>query len=471
MAFNIPLPGDYGTAFSQGVNSGGSLFSRIMQPVLEREKQRQAEAHFQEQLKLQKQAAARAGANSDLQRKLLMQKLDPMHEIKQLQLLNDYFSGGKGAQGQPSSQQSFLPSIGAALRGGNQPQGQGQFPALQERIMQGGMPQDNAIPQLNEQAVSPMEASAPQGSGNGLNMEAIKSSPILRGWFKKHFGIDPASADRGSAYTGSAREGLDLARLKKQFGENSEEYRNAEAISHAKEQQRKDLSEKRQRELHGLRPGDTPIIDPDTGEEIGYSKQLTKDQAMQEENKIKFDMLYPYVVEGASVFSGLGATKKLEQAARTYKTNPQSKKLIDDFLIAEKALTNTTVTEAARFGSGKQNQVFNRYRESLQASDIHDKLKKWIKEFEIPSEANRNAGRRWQKILDEVDNKSKKMVPARRSYFNDPEKQFQHDQEQFASQREKESAPDTIIVIDPSGKRFETTADNAAHLPTGWKRG
>lgn len=227
MALNIPLPGDYGTAFNNGVNSGGSLFSRIMQPIIERERMKQAEAHFQEQLKLQKAAAARAGANSDLQRKLLMQKLDPMRDINQLKLLMREFGGEGKSQQQPTNQASYIPEIEQLLGRGNQssipsiPRGLGaeqsfmpsiganlgqaqsfipsagktlgqeenQFPALAAKFAAMNQGQ---IPKFNEQAISPMEAAQGQGKG-GLDMEAIKASPVLRGWFKKHFGYDPAT--------------------------------------------------------------------------------------------------------------------------------------------------------------------------------------------------------------------------------------------------------------------------------------
>ena len=44
-----------------------SLFSSMLQPILEREKQKQLEKHFQEQLKLSKSAAGRASlAASDV---------------------------------------------------------------------------------------------------------------------------------------------------------------------------------------------------------------------------------------------------------------------------------------------------------------------------------------------------------------------------------------------------------------------
>ena len=85
MALNIPMPGQPGDALLKGIDTGSTLFSRIMQPKLEREKMQQLEAHFQQELALRKAAAARAGANADLQRALLQQKLDNANPAKKLQ--------------------------------------------------------------------------------------------------------------------------------------------------------------------------------------------------------------------------------------------------------------------------------------------------------------------------------------------------------------------------------------------------
>lgn len=477
----IPMPELPGNALLSGIKTGGNLYSQIMHPKIQRENMaRQWQQHL-DQLKLSKAAAGRAAQAAADAHKLALMKMDPLSAFKQMVALQQQMNGGQGAP-QPSQDQSFMPGIGGAF--GLQPQElqepeqgqfpaneqqmvqeqmpepqQGQFPALQQKILNPMQPPQGRVPSLNEQALSPMDALGKKGPG-GIDMDKVKRDPLQRAAFKKLFGIDPV--EKTSSFTGAAREGLDMARLKKEYGENSEEYRNAQAIQQSKEQQRKDLSDKRTRELHGLKPGDVAIRDPETGEEIGYSKQLTKEQAMQEENRVKFDMLYPLIVEGASMLSGPGATLKLEQAAREYKTNPKARKIIDDFLIAEKALTNATVTEAARFGSGKQNQVFNRYRESLQASDIPQKLKKWIKEYGIPAEANLKAGRNWLKTLDEVDDKSKKMVPARRNYYYDPEKQYAHDEAMHRGEKSAEETYDDnelVKVQTPKGIEIMTYAE------------
>lgn len=125
MALNIPLPDSSGTSLLKGLDTGSTMFSRLIQPVLEREKLKQEQEQFAQELALKKQAQARAGANNDLQRQILQQKYlkaqheaDPNYEIKQLQEKLNYIQniGGQPIQSKEEgiNNQSFLPSIGTA---------------------------------------------------------------------------------------------------------------------------------------------------------------------------------------------------------------------------------------------------------------------------------------------------------------------------------------------------------------------
>lgn len=62
MALNIPMPGAPGTGFMQGVDTGSNLWSRIMQPQMERARLEQQQNQFVQNLALQKQAQSRAQA-------------------------------------------------------------------------------------------------------------------------------------------------------------------------------------------------------------------------------------------------------------------------------------------------------------------------------------------------------------------------------------------------------------------------
>jgi membrane-associated HD superfamily phosphohydrolase len=175
--------------------------------------------------------------------------------------------------------------------------------------------------------------------------------------------------------------------------------------------------------------------------------------------------------KGASPYSGPGATFRMEEDARKYKTDKAAQKRMDALLIADKALTNTTISEAARFQAGRTNQTYNRYAESLKADDVPARIKKWIKEGLLPASANLKAGVTWQQELNKAEKKALKSIPATHNYYFDPDKQFEHEQSMHQENEPEEAENNTVIVIDPNGKKFETTEENAKHLPKGWKRG
>ncbi len=92
MPTRIPLPGTMMDALLRGADTGSKIYSNAMTPILEREKQkqqgeqfgitnkRQAE-QFAQELALRKQAEARMGANTGLNRQLLQQQIFE-HKLK-----------------------------------------------------------------------------------------------------------------------------------------------------------------------------------------------------------------------------------------------------------------------------------------------------------------------------------------------------------------------------------------------------
>lgn len=62
MAINVPMPDLPGNSLLKGIDTGSTLWSRIMQPAIERERMQQQQQQFMQNLALQKQAAARTAA-------------------------------------------------------------------------------------------------------------------------------------------------------------------------------------------------------------------------------------------------------------------------------------------------------------------------------------------------------------------------------------------------------------------------
>ncbi len=531
MALNIPLPDLPGTGFLKGVDTGSSMFSKLMNPVVQRENMaRQWKQHL-DSLALQKAAAGRASQAASDAHKLAIMKLDPDYEINQLKRMLAAFSGGKAKQ--ETQEQSYMPSIQKYFgREGEQvpPETEGmeseiarapQFPSISyapesfipeiydpiagtmqkkeqplNSFIQSAMPglggvQAESIPAINEQAVSPYEAA--KSSDNGLNMDAIKKSPILRGWFKKHFGIDPGAptaqtpeeklleklqlhqenrlfdiehpTNKEAALSGPARDAASLAKLKKDAGENSEVYQNAKAQYDAQIDAKKDLRDIRARTKAGLKPGEKEFFDPQTGAPLGKEIPLTAKEREAEEGNILFNEFFPYVYKGGSPFSGEGSIGRLEQAAAHYKTDPKAAQLFDDLLLSDKMLAATTVNEASTLKAGRTNRTYGMLKESLESQDIPKLIKKLIKEYKIPASAQLKASMRYQEILSNGRKKARKGTPATQKLYYDPELQAKNE----AEKEEGNIAPtqtngqyndtDMVKVQGPNGIEIMTYAE------------
>lgn len=411
MALNIPNTDLPGASFLKGIDTGSTMFSRLMQPVLEREKQKQQAEQFAQELALKKQQEARLGANSGLNSKILQQQLlklqhsnDPAYEIQQLQQMMQALGGGKQSQPQGMQQQP-MPT---------QEEGEGM-----------GMFSPEGLQEAQQQA--PEQSTQPNMLGQvGIDMEAIKNSPILRGYFKKHFGIDPAGGESNVLH-GPARDAADLAKLKKEVGENSEVYQNAKNAYDAQLDAKKDLRDLRARTKQGLKPGEKEFFDEQTGEPLGKEIPLTSAERQSEEGNILFNELYPYVYKGAAPFSGEGSIRRLEQAAANYKKDPKARKLFDDFLLAEKMLAATTVNEASTLKAGRTNRTYNMLKESLDAQDVPKTIKKLIKQYGLPASAQLKASMNYQKALSDARQKARKGTPATQKLFYNPEMQEQNE--------------------------------------------
>lgn len=139
MTLNIPMPDLPGNSFLKGIDTGGALFSRLMQPrlererqVLDREKQKQLDQHFLQKLMAEKEAAERSQA--------FQSRFDPQKmAIMQQQLLG--------------------------LKQRNDP---------------------------NYELNKFMHAAKVFGGGSeGMNLDQLKQNPLLRGFFKHQLGFDP----------------------------------------------------------------------------------------------------------------------------------------------------------------------------------------------------------------------------------------------------------------------------------------
>lgn len=161
----IPLPGNMIDTLMKGVDTGGAMYTRAMNPILEREKQAQLERHFQEQLKLSKAAA---GRNAELF-KYRLQEMQDKHAAAQFErnMMNQLMGGESsgGDMGGAMPQEMPTETMG---------QGQGVF-----------------TPEGLAQAQQALSAPKTAPTGNNALMNKLMQNPMMRGWFKHKFGYDP----------------------------------------------------------------------------------------------------------------------------------------------------------------------------------------------------------------------------------------------------------------------------------------
>lgn len=151
MPTRIPLPGNMIDTLMKGVDTGSAFYSRAMQPILEREKQKQLNEHFKQQMALHNAAAARNA------------QLFPYR----LQELKDRHAAAE-----------FDKNMMQRLLSGEAPQE--SMPT---------MPTGEGMGVFSPEGLEDVQKNTHKN--NGLNLEALRQDPMFRGWYKHKFGFDP----------------------------------------------------------------------------------------------------------------------------------------------------------------------------------------------------------------------------------------------------------------------------------------
>lgn len=197
MALNIPNTKPFGESLLQGIETGGNLYSRIMQPIISREemenRKKLQEAQLAQQMKVHMDdLALRRAAEARLR-----QAADPMHDIQQFQALQNMMRGN-GVPASSNQQQSPMPT---------QESGEGM-----------GMFSPEGMASAQQQVASQQQTQAPNPGSNtsGVDLELMKQNPMLRGWFKHKFGYDPLAQAPQTPEEKQA-SALDLFKQKEQY--------------------------------------------------------------------------------------------------------------------------------------------------------------------------------------------------------------------------------------------------------------
>lgn len=142
---------------------------------------KQMESHFQQNFGLSKAAAGRAAQAAADAHKLALQKQDPLFEAKQYAALEDYWRN----KGNPGMQQGANPAEQQPQPTQEMGEGMGMYsPEGMQEAQQQPMQQQAPQTQQQQNTNNPM----------GIDLELMKQHPMLRGWYKKHYGVDPLAA-------------------------------------------------------------------------------------------------------------------------------------------------------------------------------------------------------------------------------------------------------------------------------------
>lgn len=136
MALNIPNTGPAINTLLTGVDTGSSMFSRLMQPVIERERMKQQQNQFAQNFTLQKQAQDRANALMPY----MIQQYQDTHktaaseaQMKNIYrgLIQDALQGGAPTDNaSPGGQPSPAPGVMPPQMGGMSPEAGGAAPQV-----------------------------------------------------------------------------------------------------------------------------------------------------------------------------------------------------------------------------------------------------------------------------------------------------------------------------------------------------
>ena len=255
-------------------------------------------------------------------------------------------------------------------------------------------------------------SSTPQSIGGGLTRgfglaaDMARKNQLLE--LKKQ--EMKATRDKQIPFEGVAREAYDVQRLENQFGKDSPMVLNAKRAYEAKMQARDDLSQTRDRTITGLKTGERWLYSDDKKTILGKQREPTQKERDEYSGRGALNHVLP-IINNASWAGGQGSITRFAKYASEYETNPEATKAIDDYLLADKLRTATTIKEAVTLGGGKQKAVFEKINNSLDASDIPKKIETLLKQFALPPSALQKANERFLNVINESTELGHRAVP------------------------------------------------------------
>lgn len=153
------------------------------------------------------------------------------------------------------------------------------------------------------------------------------------------------------------------------------------------------------------------VVKDSEGKDVGVNVPMTDKQVEQWKAKEKFDVIYPFLNDSFSEYTGKGSWEKFLNDVKNYKTDATSKKRVDNFLAAKKLLSIGTTTENARIGGHATNVQLRELKNTLDSSEVNKRLEK-SSGFALPGKYAQDSGNIFKKYLDKVESTAKTNIPA-----------------------------------------------------------
>lgn len=189
--------------------------------------------------------------------------------------------------------------------------------------------------------------------------------------------------------------------------------------------------------------GSVPITS-ETGETIGYNIPLTADEIKEERGRSFFNNIQPKIVSGLKPYSGKGSNIRFHEDASAYGKDPEATQRIDDFLVAQNALTTAGIKELSGLGGRQTVAGINAIKKSMDISDVMPLLERTDKGFLLPQEAfgkSQDSFRNWLNTGQEASIRNLPMY--RQSYLpgKEPNQKENKPSQNMTSAQRKGQAP------------------------------
>lgn len=162
--------------------------------------------------------------------------------------------------------------------------------------------------------------------------------------------------------------------------------------------------------LGKLKPGWQAVKDA-KGNLIGVNVPMSDKQVQQWQAKEKFDIIYPFLNDSLSQYTGKDSWENYTRDAKNYGIDNAAKDRIDNFLAAKKLVAIGSTTENARIGGHATNVQLSQLRDTLDSSEVFKKIEQG-RGFVLPPQYAKNSGEIFKKYLDLVEKAAKNNIPA-----------------------------------------------------------